>query len=85
MQYHPEFDLLQLVQLYTLYAEDMIAQGFFADAAELVAYRDKVAALAADHGNGALAWQLGVDEDLLDDKRRRAEILAWIEAKVLKG
>ena len=85
VQYHPEFDLLQLVQLYTLYAEDMIAQGFFTDEAELAAYRDKVAALAADHCNAALAWQLGVDEDLLDDKLRRGEILAWIEAKVLKG
>lgn len=83
VQYHPEFDLAQLVQLYTLYAEDMVAQGFFADAAELVAYRDKLAALAADPANAGLAWQLGVDADVLDDRTRRAEILAWIEAKVL--
>ncbi len=85
VQYHPEFDLAQLVQLYTLYAEDMVAQGFFADAAELVAYRDKLAALAADPANAGLAWQLGVDADVLDDRTRRAEILAWIEAKVLPG
>ena len=85
VQYHPEFDLAQLVQLYTLYAEDMVAQGFFADEAELVAYRDKLAALAADPANAGLAWQLGVDADVLDDRTRRAEILAWIEAKVLRG
>jgi GMP synthase (glutamine-hydrolysing) len=85
VQYHPEFDLAQLVQLYTLYAEDMVAQGFFADEAELVAYRDKLAALAADPSNAGLAWQLGVDADVLDDRTRRAEILAWIEAKVLPG
>lgn len=85
VQYHPEFDLAQLVQLYTLYAEDMVAQGFFADEAELVAYRDKLAALAADPANAGLAWQLGVDADVLDDRTRRAEILAWIEAKVLPG
>jgi len=83
VQYHPEFDLRQLVQLYTLYAEDMVAQGFFADMAELVAYRDKLAALAANPADPGLAWQLGVDEDVLDDRTRRAEILAWIEAKVL--
>lgn len=83
VQYHPEFDLMQLVQLYTLYAGDMIAQGFFADEAELAAYRDKVAALAADPGNAGLAWQLGVDGDITDDRVRRAEIIAWIEAKVL--
>ena len=85
VQYHPEFDLGQLVQLYTLYAEDMVGQGFFADMAELVAYRDKLTALAADPADTGLAWQLGVDEDVLDDRTRRAEILAWIEAKVLGG
>jgi GMP synthase (glutamine-hydrolysing) len=85
VQYHPEFDLAQLVQLYTLYAEDMVTQGFFADEAELVAYRDKLAVLAADPANAGLAWQLGVDADVLNDRTRRAEILAWIEAKVLPG
>ena len=84
VQYHPEFDLGQIVQLYTLYADDMVAQGFFADAADLVAYRDKLAALDADASRADLAWQLGVDEDLTDDKVRRAEINSWIEACVLK-
>lgn len=83
VQYHPEFDLAQLVQLYTLYAEDMVNQGFFADMAELAAYRDKLAALAASPADAGLAWQLGVDEDVLDDRTRRAEILAWIEARVV--
>jgi len=83
VQYHPEFDLAQLVQLYTLYAEDMVAQGFFADMTELVAYREKLTALAANPADAGLAWQLGVDADVLDDRTRRAEILAWIEAKVL--
>ncbi|MEO0032968.1 MAG: hypothetical protein RIS94_2726, partial [Pseudomonadota bacterium] len=84
VQYHPEFDLTQLVQLYTLYAADMIAQGFFADEADLAAYRAKLAALAADPANAGLAWQLGVDADLTDDTVRRAEILGWIETRVLK-
>ena len=83
VQYHPEFDLAHLAKLYELYAEDMVKQGFFADRAELDAYCAKLLALTADPENAGLAWQLGVDEDVLDDKRRRAEILAWIEAKIL--
>lgn len=83
VQYHPEFDLEQLVQLYTLYADDMVAQGFFASDADLVAYRDKIAAVSEDPGNAGLAWQLGIDGDILDDRQRRAEILAWIESEVL--
>jgi GMP synthase (glutamine-hydrolysing) len=83
VQYHPEFDLEQLVQLYTLYAEDMIGQGFFADKAELEAFCDKIAGIAADPANAGLAWQLGIDSDVLDDRQRRSEIIAWIESRVL--
>lgn len=83
VQYHPEFDLQQIVQLYTLYADDMVAQGFFATNGELIAYRNKLAALAANSAEMGLGWQLGIDEDITDDKRRRAEIIAWIETCVL--
>jgi GMP synthase (glutamine-hydrolysing) len=83
VQYHPEFDLAQLVQLYTLYADDMIAQGFFADQAALDRYVGTLAALAADPQDAGLAWQLGVDTDITDDRRRRLEILNWIESKIL--
>jgi GMP synthase (glutamine-hydrolysing) len=84
VQYHPEFDLLQLVQLYTLYADDMIAQGFFADHSALTAYTAKLAALAANPAEPGLAWQLGIDEQITDDRVRRAEILSWAEQQVLR-
>lgn len=82
VQYHPEFDIAQLVQLYTLYADDMIAQGFFSDRAALDAYVKVLTGLAAAPQDAGLAWQLGVDEDITDDSRRRAEILNWIKAFV---
>lgn len=85
VQYHPEFDLAQLVQLYTLYADDMIAQGFFSDEEELVSYRDKLARLIEQPDQAGLAWQLGIDGDILDSRRRAAEIIAWIETKVLEA
>ncbi len=84
VQYHPEFDLRQLAQLYTLYADDMITQGFFANADEIVAYCDLLSRLETDRTNGGLAWQIGVDEDIVDDTRRRSEIIAWVMHKVLK-
>ena len=84
VQYHPEFDLRQLAQLYTLYADDMIAQGFFADTDAITAYCDVLGRLEADRTNGGLAWQIGVDEDILDDTRRRSEIIAWMRHAVLK-
>lgn len=83
VQYHPEFDLHQLVQLYTLYADDMIAQGFFADHAALSSYVSLLNQLAKSPGDAGLAWQLGIDQDIIDDGRRRAEIINWIESCVI--
>jgi len=83
VQYHPEFDLRQVAELYRLYANNMIAEGFFADMATLEAATDQLLALAANPADAGLAWQLGLDADVLDDRRRRAEIIAWVETKVL--
>lgn len=83
VQYHPEFDLMQLVQLYTLYAEDMVKEGFFTSAQELNDYVDRLKALASGTDSAALSWQLGIDDDILDDHCRNGEIIAWIEDEVL--
>lgn len=79
VQYHPEFDLEQLVQLYRLYADDMVAQGFFSDLGVLDHYVEKLADLSANPKDMGLAWQLGVDEDITDDRLRRLEIINWVE------
>ncbi|MEP7351264.1 MAG: type 1 glutamine amidotransferase [Sphingorhabdus sp.] len=84
VQYHPEFDAAHLADLYQVYAEDMVGQGFFADAAETEAYAALLTKLGSHPENAALAWQLGVDTDITDDARRRAEIIAWVETCVLK-
>ena len=83
VQYHPEFDLRHLARLYTLYADDMITQGFFSDQAAMAAYCDALCQLAVDPANTGLAWQIGVDQDIVDDTRRRSEIIAWMKCAVL--
>lgn len=83
VQYHPEFDIQQLGQLYTLYAQDMIAQGFFADRAALDCYVALVMALSVTPGDQGLAWQLGYDQDIVDDRQRRLEIINWVETCIL--
>jgi len=79
VQYHPEFDLQQLVQLFTLYADDMISQEFFADRSLLNGHVELLSRLAASPQDHGLAWQIGIDEDITDDRRRRLEIINWIE------
>ena len=78
VQYHPEFDLAHMVQIYRLYADDMIAQGFFADQAALDAYVGQLRALDAAPDNAGLSWQLGIDGDVLNPDIHHAEVVAWI-------
>jgi GMP synthase (glutamine-hydrolysing) len=82
VQYHPEFDLAQIAQLNRMDQDDMIGQGFFADHATIAAHNDKLEALHIDRTRTDLAWQLGIDGDILDDRQRAAEIIAWIESEV---
>lgn len=83
VQYHPEFDLLQLVQLYRLYARSMIAEGFFSSQAELDGYVAKLQQLIEQPDHMGLRWQLGIDDDVIDDRRRSGEIISWIDHAVL--
>ena len=84
VQYHPEFDLEQVFQLYRLYGEDMIAEGFFTGEADMHAYMAKLEQLAANPTDMGLRWQVGVDDDILDARRRNGEIISWIHHQVLK-
>ncbi len=84
VQYHPEYDLQQVLAVYTLYADDMIGPDFFADRSELDAYCAKLRTLIQNPTDAGAAWQLGIDADVLDDRTRRGEIIAWLETQVLK-
>lgn len=83
VQYHPEFDLLHLSGLYDLYARDMVEQGFFEDEADAAAYKADIESLATRPDDVARRWQLGIDDDVLDDRIRRAEIINWLEHSLL--
>ncbi len=83
VQYHPEYDVQQVLAVYSLYADDMIGPDFFADRAELDAYCAKLRTLIAHPDDAGAAWQLGIDADVLDDRTRRGEIIAWVESQVL--
>lgn len=79
VQYHPEFDIAQLRMLFELYQEDMLKQGFVASDDQyntLVRYYRQ---LEAHPDDAAIAWQLGIDQDVLNDDLRGAEIHNWLK------
>lgn len=78
VQYHPEFDITQLRMLFELYKKDMIEQGFVQDESEYEIHLAQYRKMEADLTNQAIAWQLGIDSDVLQADIRAAEIINWI-------
>lgn len=78
VQYHPEFDLTQIRMLYQFYEDDMFEQHFVNDKQEYDDLLKKMRRLEAEPNNKALAWQLGIDRDILNDQLRSLEIRNWL-------
>lgn len=78
VQYHPEFDITQLRMLFELYKDDMIEQGFVQNDAEYDAYLAQYRKMEQDLTSEAIAWQLGIDSDVLSAEVRAAEIVNWM-------
>nr|WP_202131783.1 type 1 glutamine amidotransferase [Aurantiacibacter rhizosphaerae] len=78
VQYHPEFDLPHLAEIYEGYGDEMVGTGFFESRAAL---DDHIADLRkADSAmpDDPVAWRLGIDADILDGPTRRTELRNWL-------
>jgi GMP synthase (glutamine-hydrolysing) len=82
VQYHPEYDLIDVAKLGILRGPQLISQGFFADAGHVGGYLAELEALHADRQRIDLRYRLAVDEDVLDADRRTIEARNWIERVV---
>lgn len=78
VQYHPEFDLRQVADLYCLAARSLLEEGRFADQADLDGHVARLRRFAADPTDAGLALELGLDMDVAHDAERRTEITAWL-------
>lgn len=85
VQYHPEYDLVDVARLGILRAPQLIEQGVFADAEQAAAYWRELEALQADRSRRDLAYRLAVDDDVLDPRVRTREVRNWLERLVKPG
>ena len=83
VQYHPEYNTKEMAALIRCREERLIKMGFFANAAEIEEYTNRLDTLYEDPGRKDAAWNLGIDEDILDDNLRCLEAHNWIEFLVL--
>lgn len=78
-QYHPEFDLFELARLMKSRADLLVAEGFFPDLDAAERYCDGLDALHRDPARRDLRYALAIDDDVLDETIRLAELRNWIE------
>ena len=77
-QYHPEYNLHEIARL-TLAREKLLTeQGFFKDHNDMQSYVDKMEELYKNPDRMDLSWQLGIDEDILDDSIRQSDFKNWL-------
>ncbi len=78
-QYHPEYNLYEVARL-TLAREKLLTeQGFFKDHVDMLSHVNKMEELHKDPARTDLIWQLGIDEDILDDSIRQSEFKNWLD------
>ncbi|MBL7645693.1 MAG: gamma-glutamyl-gamma-aminobutyrate hydrolase family protein [Candidatus Hydrogenedentes bacterium] len=79
VQYHPEYDLNEVARLIEARDEKLIKLGFFKDLAALKEYTGRLDALVAEPDRKDFRWQLGIDDDIMDDGIRELEFANWVK------
>lgn len=79
VQYHPEYNLLELARLIIARQAKLIKLGYFLDETDVRAYVDKLEALYADPTRKDLRWQLKIDDDVLDPAIREREFVNFLK------
>lgn len=85
VQYHPEYRLHDVAAVIRRYGKTLVADGFFADIADLDRYVADLSALDADRQRRDISWRLGFGSDIVDEKVRWTELLNWVARLATAG
>jgi len=78
-QYHPEYNLYEIARLTLAREKILTEQGFFKDHDGMQSHVDKMEELYRNPDRTDLIWQLGIDEDIIDDSIRQSDFKNWLE------
>jgi GMP synthase (glutamine-hydrolysing) len=82
IQYHPEFSLAENGIILRRLAGLMADEGFVRSQGDGEAYADDLVTLDSDRARRDIAWRHGLDDEVVDDRKRLTEIRNWIERQV---
>jgi len=85
VQYHPEYDYLDIAAVAERYGETLVTEGMFRDSAALNEFASELRALKAQPADSALLWKHGLGPAVRDETLRLLEIRNWLQSQVLPG
>ena len=83
VQYHPEYDYVDIAAAAERYGETLVKEGMFPDTAALAAFAAELRALQANPSDTTLLWKHGLGPAMRSEALRLLEIRNWLKAQVL--
>jgi GMP synthase (glutamine-hydrolysing) len=83
VQYHPEYEFLDIAAAAERYGATLVDEGLFSDAAALAAYAVDLRVLQSRPADRPLGWKHGLGPAMTDATVRLAEIRNWLDRQVL--
>ena len=83
VQYHPEYDYLDIAAAAERYGETLVSEGMFRDGAALAAFAADLRSLHANPADIPLLWKHGLGPAMRSEALRLLEIRNWLDANVL--
>jgi GMP synthase (glutamine-hydrolysing) len=83
VQYHPEYDYIDIAAAAERYGQTLVTEGMFFDLAALQAFAGELRALQAKPSDSTLLWKHGLGPAMRSEGLRLLEISNWLHANVL--
>jgi GMP synthase (glutamine-hydrolysing) len=83
VQYHPEYDYLDIAAAAERYGGTLVTEGMFADAAALATFASELRALQVNPSDASLLWKHWLGPAMRDESLRLLEIRNWLGTEVL--
>jgi len=82
VQYHPEYDYLDIAAAAERYGATLVGEGMFRDEPAVHAFSSELRALQAAPADAALLWKHALGPAMRDEALRLLEIRNWLNAEV---
>lgn len=83
VQYHPEYDYVDVAATAERYGETLVTEGMFRDRPALDGFAAELRALQADPADATLLWKHALGPSVQNQALRLLEIRNWLNAQVL--